>query len=99
MPRMQTQKLFFTGNGFGVIELSNSVVIVGVSYSLSKISPVHASTFKMRQLLGDVVYTTVKMLQPCNFEYYSNNLVITKGYRLRARMMKCQNALALTLLA
>ena len=45
MPRMQTQKLFFTGNSFGVIELSNSVVIVGVSYSLSKISAVHASTF------------------------------------------------------
>ena len=27
MPRMQTQKLFFTGNSFGVIELSNSVVL------------------------------------------------------------------------
>lgn len=39
MPRMQTQKLFFTGNSFGVIELSNSVVFVGVSYSTKQDTP------------------------------------------------------------
>lgn len=39
MPRMQTQKLFFTGNSFGVIELSNSVVFVGVSYSTKQDKP------------------------------------------------------------
>jgi len=39
MPRMQTQKLFFTGNSFGVIELSHFVVIVGVSYSTKQDKP------------------------------------------------------------
>ena len=69
MPRMQTQKLFFTGNSF--VLLSFLLSLWAFLIPLSKISPVHTthtSTLYMRQRLGDVVCTTVKMLQPSNFK-------------------------------